>query len=124
MVRAELQRFEGQEIEVAGDGFLSSFDRPNRAIRCARAILASVRALDLDLRVGLHAGECEVIHGQLEGISVHIGARVLSHARPGEILVSRTVRDLLIGSSLEFSDRGLAMLKGVPGRWRLFSVSP
>jgi class 3 adenylate cyclase len=124
LVRGELARFRGLEVEVRGDGFLASFDRPNRAIRCARSILDGVRCLGVDLRVGLHAGECEVIQGQLEGISVHIGARVLAHARPGEILVSRTVRELLIGSSLSFSDRGLAMLKGVPGRWRLFAVNP
>ena len=122
-VRRELERFRGREIDTAGDGFLASFDGPARAIRCAEAAVESVRGLGLDIRAGVHTGECELHGGKLAGIAVHIGARVAGQAGPGEVLVSSTVRDLVAGSGLEFEDRGSASLKGVPGEWRLYAVS-
>lgn len=122
-VRAELRRFNGREIDTAGDGFLVSFDSPTAAVRCARAILGSVGEIGVDLRIGLHTGECEVVGHRLRGIAVHIGARVASKAGPGEILVSHTVKDLLAGSAVEFEDRGIHALKGVPGGWHLYSVA-
>ena len=122
-VRRELERFRGREIDTAGDGFLASFDGPARAIRCAEAAVESVRGLGLDIRAGVHTGECELHGGKLAGIAVHIGARVAGQAGPGEVLVSSTVRDLVAGSGLEFEDRGAASLKGVPGEWRLYAVS-
>ena len=122
-VRRQLERFRGREIDTAGDGFLASFDGPARAIRCAEAAVESVRGIGLDIRAGVHTGECELHGGQLAGIAVHIGARVAGHAGPGEVLVSSTVRDLVAGSGLEFADRGSASLKGVPGEWRLYAVS-
>ncbi len=122
-VRAQLARFRGSEIDTAGDGFFASFDGPARAIRCACAIRDALGSLDIDIRAGLHTGECEVIHGKVGGIAVHIGARVAARATVGEVLVSSTVRDLVAGSGLEFEDRGLASLKDVPGEWRLFAVA-
>lgn len=122
LVRHELVRFRGQEIDTAGDGFLASFDGPARAIRCASAIADGVRTLGIEVRAGLHTGECEVMGQKLGGISVHIGARVAALADPGEVLVSSTVRDLVAGSGLSFQDRGVQPLKGVPGEWRLFAV--
>jgi class 3 adenylate cyclase len=122
-VRAELRRFGGREIDTAGDGFFASFDSPTAAVRCARAVLDSVRQIELELRIGLHAGECEVVGDRLRGIAVHLGARVAAKAGPGEILVSQTVKDLLAGSELEFRDRGSHELKGVPGEWSLYSVA-
>ena len=122
-VRAELDRFRGREIDTAGDGFFASFDGPARAIRCARAIHDAVLPLGVQLRSGLHTGECEVIGDKLGGIAVHIGARVVGEAQPGETLVSSTVRDLVAGSGIEFADRGPRGLKGVPGEWRLFAVT-
>ena len=121
-VRRQLERFRGNEIDTAGDGFLASFDGPARAIRCARAAVDAVGELGLDIRAGVHTGECEVAGGKLAGIAVHIGARVAGRADPGEVLVSSTVRDLVAGSGLEFEDRGSAELKGVPGEWRLYAV--
>jgi len=121
-VRRELARFRGREIDTAGDGFLATFDGPARAVRCACAISDSVESLGIELRAGLHTGECEVIGDKLGGISVHIGARVAALARPGEVLVSATVKDLVAGSALSFKDRGIQSLKGVPGDWRLFAV--
>jgi class 3 adenylate cyclase len=121
-VRAELRRFGGREIDTAGDGFLASFDSPASAIKCAREVLRSVREIGVDLRIGLHTGECDVVGGKLRGIAVHIGARVASKAGAGEILVSQTVRDLVAGSVIEFQDRGSHELKGIPGEWRLYSV--
>ena len=121
-VRAELRRFGGREIDTAGDGFLASFDSPTSAIKCARAMLGSVREIGVDLRIGLHTGECDVVGDKLRGIAVHIGARVASNAGAGEILVSQTVKDLVAGSGIEFQDRGSHELKGVPGEWRLYSV--
>lgn len=122
LVRHELVRFRGQEIDTTGDGFLATFDGPARAIRCAGAIADGVRALGIEVRAGLHTGECEVMGQKLGGISVHIGARVAALAKPGEVLVSSTVRDLVAGSGLSFQDRGVQPLKGVPGEWRLFAV--
>jgi len=122
LVRRQLVRFRGREIDTAGDGFFASFDGPARAIRCALAIADRVRELGLDVRAGLHTGECEITDGKVGGIAVHIGARVAAQAGPGEVLVSSTVKDLVAGSGMRFQDRGAAELKGVPGEWRLYSV--
>jgi class 3 adenylate cyclase len=122
MIRLELARFRGVELDTAGDGFFARFDGPARAIRCASAITESVRELGINVRTGVHAGECVLIDGKVGGIAVHIGARVAARAEPGEVLVSSTVKDLVAGSGLAFRDRGLAELKGVPGEWRLFAV--
>jgi len=124
LIRRELVRYRGAELDVAGDGFFARFDGPARAVRCACAIAAGVRELGLEVRAGLHTGECEVMDGKVGGIAVHIGARVAKEAGPGEVLVSNTVKDLVAGSGLEFRDRGSAELKGVPGDWRLYSVAP
>jgi len=121
-VRRELGRYDGRELDTAGDGFFATFDGPARAIRCARAIVEAVRPLGLDVRAGLHTGEVELLDGKVAGIAVSIGARVAARADAGEVLVSGTVRDLVAGSGLAFEDRGVAQLKGVPGEWRLFSV--
>ena len=122
IVRRELERFRGNEIDTAGDGFLAAFDGPARAVRCASAIIDSVRPMGIEVRAGLHTGECEMMGEKLGGISVHIGARVAALAKPGEVLVSSTVKDLVAGSGLSFQDRGVEPLKGVPGEWRLFAV--
>jgi len=122
LVRRHLARFRGRELDTAGDGFFASFDGPARAIRCATALTAAVRELGLEIRVGLHTGECEIVDGKVGGIAVHIGARIAGEARPGEVLVSGTVKDLVAGSGLQFEDRGVAELKGVPGEWRVFVV--
>ena len=105
-----------------GDGFLASFDGPARAIRCACAIVESMPDLGLPIHAGLHTGECELVDGKVAGIAVHTGARVAAHARPAEVLVSSTVKDLVAGSELVFEDRGSHELKGVPGEWRLFAA--
>jgi class 3 adenylate cyclase len=123
LVRRELARHRGNEIETAGDGFFASFDGPARAIRCAAAITEGVRELGLEVRAGVHTGECELVDGKVSGIAVHIGARVAAEANPSEVLVSSTVKDLVAGSGLEFADRGAAELAGVPGEWRLFAVA-
>lgn len=122
MVRRELAAFRGREIDTAGDGFLASFDGPARAIRAARTITDKVKLMGLDIRAGLHTGECEVVGPKLAGIAVHIGARIAALAGPGEVLVSQTVKDLVAGSGLRFDDRGAHALKGVPGEWRLYAV--
>jgi class 3 adenylate cyclase len=122
LVRAELTRFRGREVDTAGDGFFATFDGPARGVRCACAIADAVQRLGLQIRAGLHTGEVELDDGSVRGIAVHIGARVAEAAQAGEVLVSSTVRDLVAGSGLEFADRGEAELKGVPGEWRLFSV--
>jgi class 3 adenylate cyclase len=122
-IRRRLTQFRGEEIDTAGDGFFASFDGPGRAIECARSVVVDVRALGLELRVGVHTGECERHEGKLTGIAVPVGARVASAAAPGEVLVSGTVKDLVAGSGLEFEDRGVHELKGVPGEWRLYAVS-
>jgi pimeloyl-ACP methyl ester carboxylesterase len=122
-VRTQLARFNGREIDTAGDGFFASgFDGPARAIGCACAIVDAAREIGLQLRVGLHTGECELIDDKLGGIAVSIGARVAAQAQPGEVLVSSTVKDLVAGSGIAFTDRGTAELKGVSGEWRLFAV--
>jgi class 3 adenylate cyclase len=122
VVRRQLVRFGGKEVDTAGDGFFASFDGPARAIRCARAVTDGVREIGLDVRAGLHTGECEVIHGKIGGIAVHIGSRVASKAGAGEVLVSSTVKDLVAGSGIAFVERGVTELAGVPGEWRLFAV--
>ena len=116
-------RFRGREVNTSGDGFLAMFDGPQRAIRCAMAIRDAVQALGIEVRAGLHTGECEVRGDDIGGIAVHIGARVSALAGPNEVLVSSTLRDLVIGSGLEFEDRGAHELKGVPGEWHLFAVA-
>jgi len=121
-VRETLQQHRGREIDTAGDGFLAAFDGPARAIRCGVAIRDAVSALGIEVRCGLHSGECEVTGNKLAGIAVHIGARVAELAAPGEVLVSQTVRDLVAGSGLEFEERGVQTLRGVPGQWRVFEV--
>ncbi len=121
-VRRQLARFRGTELDTAGDGFFARFDGPARAIRCALAIHQAMRDLGLDVRIGLHAGECEVLDGKLAGIAVSTGARITALAAPGQVLVSQTVKDLVAGSGITFDDHGAYDLKGVPGQWRLYSV--
>jgi class 3 adenylate cyclase len=121
-VREVLKQYRGREINTSGDGFLATFDGPARAIRCAGAIRDTLRALTLEVRCGLHTGECEIVGNDLAGIAVHTGARVAGLAGPGEVLVSQTVRDLVAGSGLCFEDRGVHPLKGVPNEWRLYRV--
>jgi class 3 adenylate cyclase len=123
IVRSQLARFRGREVNTSGDSFLATFDGPQRAIRCAMAIRDAVRPLGIQVRAGLHTGECEVRGEDIGGIGVHIGARVSAKAGPSEVLVSSTLRDLVIGSGLEFEDRGAHELKGVPGEWRLSVVT-
>ncbi|HEU5212602.1 MAG TPA: adenylate/guanylate cyclase domain-containing protein [Gaiellaceae bacterium] len=121
-VRGQLARFRGREVDTAGDGFFATFDGPARAIRCARAVGEAVSELGLEVRAGLHTGECELLDEKVAGIAVSIGARVASRAAPGEVLVSSTVKDLVAGSGIQFVDRGVAELNGVPGEWRLYAV--
>jgi class 3 adenylate cyclase len=123
VIRAQLSRFRGREVNTSGDGFLAMFDGPQRAIRCAMSIRDAVQALGIEVRAGLHTGECEVRGDDIGGISVHIGARVSGLAGPNDVVVSSTLRDLVIGSGLEFEDRGTHELKGVPGEWHLFAVA-
>ena len=123
IVRSQLARFRGREVNTSGDGFLAMFDGPQRAIRCAMAIRDAVQSLGIQVRAGLHTGECEVRGDDIGGMAVHIGARVSALAGPNDVLVSSTLRDLVIGSGLEFDDRGAHQLKGVPGEWRLFAVA-
>jgi class 3 adenylate cyclase len=123
LVRSQLDRFEGREIKTMGDGFLATFDGPARGIRCGRSIADEIRALGIDVRAGLHTGECELHGDDVAGMAVNIGARVGAKAAPGEVLVSRTVKDLVVGSGIEFEDRGSHSLKGVPGDWRLYAVT-
>ncbi len=123
VVRSQLARFRGREVNTSGDGFLAMFDGPQRAIRCAMAIRDAVQALGIQVRAGLHTGECEVRGDDIGGIAVHIGARVSALAGPNDVLVSSTLRDLVIGSGLEFEDRGAHELKGVPGEWQLFAAA-
>jgi class 3 adenylate cyclase len=123
IVRNELARFRGQEVDTAGDGFFATFDGPARAIRCASAIRHAVQRLGIEIRAGLHTGEVEVGHDGVTGLAVHIGARVMAMAGPEEVLVSSTVKDLVAGAGIEFLERGTHVLKGVPGEWRLFAVT-
>jgi class 3 adenylate cyclase len=123
MARHQLKLSNGQEIDWAGDGLFATFNGPARAIRCACAIRDAVQQLRLKIRVGLHTGECEVTGPKITGIAVHTGARVAAAALPQEVLVSGTVKDLVAGSGIRFGDRGSHVLKGVPGEWRLFTVT-
>jgi pimeloyl-ACP methyl ester carboxylesterase len=123
LVRRQLGRFRGREVDTTGDGMLASFDGPARAIRCACAIRAGVFQLGIEVRAGLHTGECAIIGDKVGGIAVHIGARVAAAAKPNEVLVSATVKDLVAGSGIDFEPRGVHTLKGVPGEWSLYAVS-
>jgi class 3 adenylate cyclase len=123
LVRAQLAAYGGREIKQTGDGFLSTFDRPARAVRCASTIAMEASAVGIRVRAGLHTGECEQSGSDVSGLAVHIGARIGALAAPGEVLVSGTLRDLVLGSGIEFSDRGVHSLKGVPGDWRVFAVA-
>jgi pimeloyl-ACP methyl ester carboxylesterase len=123
LIRRELDRFRGRELSTAGDGFLATFDGPARAVACAVSIREGARALGLQIRFGLHTGELELQGSEIRGIAVHMGARVVGKAGPGEVLASSTVKDLVAGSRLEFEDRGSHELKGVPGEWRLYAVA-
>src|SRR5246127_4726481 len=123
VVRSQLARFRGREVNTSGDGFLAMFDGPQRAIRCAMAVRDAVQSLGIQVRAGLHTGECEIRGDDIGGIGVHIGARVSALAGPNDVLVSSTLRDLVIGSGLEFEERGAHQLKGVPGEWHLFAVA-
>jgi class 3 adenylate cyclase/pimeloyl-ACP methyl ester carboxylesterase len=123
IIRALLSRYRGAEVDTAGDGFFATFDGPARAIRCAQAIVEGVSALGIQVRAGLHTGECEMVDGKVGGIAVHIGARVGALAAPSEVLVSQTVKDLVAGSGLAFEDKGDHELKGIPDRWRLYRVA-
>ena len=123
LIRRQLDRFRGREIRTTGDGFLAVFDGPARAIRCAEAIHVTLRPADISVRAGLHTGEIDLVGEDVGGIAVHIAARVSAHAGAGEVLVSSTVKDLVVGSGITFEDRGTHELKGVPGRWQLCSVA-
>ncbi len=123
LVRDRLEQFRGKEIRIAGDGFLATFDGPARAIRCACAIRDAVRGLGIEIRAGLHTGEIELAETGVEGIAVHLGARISALAQAGEVLVSSTVKDLVVGSGIEFAERGTHVLKGVPGEWQVHVVS-
>jgi len=122
LMRAELERDRGREVKTMGDGFLATFDGPARGIRCARAVADAVRALDIELRAGLHTGECEVVGDDIAGLAVNVGARIGALAGADEVVVSSTVKDLVVGSGISFCDRGARELKGVPGEWRLYAV--
>jgi class 3 adenylate cyclase len=122
LVREELERWRGREVKTIGDGFLATFDGPGRAVSCAQSIVQRVAALGIEVRAGLHTGECELLDGDIGGIAVSIGARVGALAEPGEVLVSSTVKDLVVGADLQFADRGAFDLKGIPGEWRLFRL--
>ncbi len=122
LVRSELEHHRGREVKTMGDGFLATFDGPARGIRCARAIADKVRALDIQLRAGLHTGECELVGDDIGGMAVNIGARIGALAGADEVLVSSTVKDLVVGSGISFTDRGAQQLKGVPGEWHVFAV--
>jgi class 3 adenylate cyclase len=122
-VRRQLARYSGTEIDTAGDGFFARFDGPARAIRCACAISEAVAELGIEVRAGLHTGECEVVDGKVGGIAVHIGARVAAQAGPSEVLVSSTVKDLVVGSGINFASGGSTELKGLPGEWHLYAVA-
>ena len=123
LVRRQLVHYRGKEVDTSGDGFFASFDGPARAVRCAGAILNAVADIGLQLRAGLHTGECELVDGKVAGIAVHTGARIASQAAAGEVLVSSTVKDLVAGSGISFDDRGLRQLKGIPDEWHLFAVT-
>jgi class 3 adenylate cyclase len=121
-IRRNMVRFRGHEVKTTGDGILATFDGPARGVRCACAIADEIRSLGIEVRAGLHTGECEMSDNDVGGIAVHIAARVAALAGPGEVLVSGTVKDLVAGPGLRFGDRGSQSLKGIPGDWRLFAV--
>jgi len=121
-IRRMLARFRGREVKTTGDGFLATFDGPARGVRCACAIADEIKSLGIEVRAGLHTGECEMIGDDVGGIAVHIGARVAALAGRSEVLVSSTVKDLVAGSGLRFNDRGTQSLKGIPGEWRIFAA--
>jgi class 3 adenylate cyclase len=123
LIRTQLERYRGREIDTAGDGFLATFDGPARAVRCAVTITESLAQAGIQVRAGLHTGECELVDHKVRGIAVHTGARIAALAGPAEVLVSSTVKDLVAGSGLRFTDRGLHQLKGIPDQWRLFAVA-
>ena len=123
VVREQLERFRGHEVDAAGDGFFATFDGPGRAVRCAWAIQNHLGRLGVQIRAGLHTGECELVGDKVRGIAVHTASRVASLAAPDEVLVSSTVKDLVAGSGIAFEDRGAYKLKGLPGDWRIFKVS-
>jgi class 3 adenylate cyclase len=123
LVRGELERFRGREVNSTGDGFLATFDGPGRAVRCGSGIRDAVRSLGVEVRVGVHTGEIELQGDDVRGIAVHIAQRVMAEAQPGEVVVSSTVRDLVAGSGIAFEDRGARELRGVPEQWRLFTVT-
>lgn len=123
IVRAMLRRYRGTEVDTAGDGFFASFDGPARAVRCAVEISRAVRSLGIEIRAGVHTGEVETIDGKLGGMSVVIGSRVAALAGPSEVLVSQTVKDVVVGTDLTFAAKGEHELKGVPDRWRVYSVA-
>jgi class 3 adenylate cyclase len=120
VVRSELIRFRGREVNTTGDGFLAMFDGPARAVRCALAIMDRLDDVGVSIRAGVHTSEVAVTNGDISGIGVHVGARTMALAGPGEVLVSSVVRDLALGSGLAFSDRGLHTFEGIPGQWQLF----
>jgi DNA-binding NarL/FixJ family response regulator/class 3 adenylate cyclase len=122
IIRDELERYGGREMDTAGDGFFAVFDAPTKAIVCATAVTGAVRDAGLEVRAGVHMGECEVLEGKMAGIAVHVAARLMSKAGPGEVWVSSTIHDLLAGSDIKFRDRGTHELKGLEGEWRLYSV--
>jgi class 3 adenylate cyclase len=121
-VRRNLDRFRGREVKTTGDGFLAVFDGPARGVRCACAIADEIRPLGIEVRAGLHTGECEIMGDDYGGLAVHIGARVAALAGPGEVLVSSTVKDLVAGSGLHFNDYGSRSFRAVPGEWRIFAI--
>jgi pimeloyl-ACP methyl ester carboxylesterase len=123
LVRQQLERYQGREVDTAGDGFLATFNGPARAIRCASAIQSGMPGIGLEVRAGVHTGECELFGDTIAGVAVHTGARVAAAAGPGEVLVSQTVKDLVAGSGISFAERGTHVLKGVPGEWRLYAVA-
>jgi class 3 adenylate cyclase len=123
-VRHQLALHRGREVKTMGDGFLATFDGPARAIRCASAVRQDVAGLGIDVRAGIHTGEVELIGDDVGGMAVNLGARIGALAGPGEVLVSSTVRELVVGSGLEFEERGVEKLKGAPGEWRLFAIEP
>jgi class 3 adenylate cyclase len=122
ITRRELRRFRGREVNTTGDGFVATFDGPARAVECAEAIISEARALGIDVRAGLHTGECEVRGRDLAGVTMHIGARVAALADSGQVLATNTVKDLVAGSDITFADHGLHELKGIPDRWHLYQV--
>jgi class 3 adenylate cyclase len=122
LVRSQIERFRGRAVKTMGDGFLATFDGPARAIRCASSIEEAVRPMEIQVRAGLHTGECELVGEDIGGMTVNIGARIGSLARGDEVLVSRTVKDLVVGSGITFRDRGTHLLRGVPGEWELYGV--